>query len=365
MLKSLSRLALGAALSALAAFGPMGANAAETRLLNVSYDPTRELYTEINQLFAAKWKAQTGDTLIIDQSHGGSGKQARSVIDGLNADVVTLALGWDITAIERAGLIKSGWQNKLPYNASPYTSTIAFLVRKGNPKNIHDWKDLLRPEVQAVTANPKTGGGARWVYLAMWGALAKANTHDLSTAAGQEAAKAAAAAATDFPAYRNAEVQAQVAEIYNKHVPVLDAAARGATVSFAQKELGDVLLNWENELWLARDEFGADKFEIVYPQSSILTEPPVAVVDKVVDAHGTRAVAEAYLNFLYTPEAQDLIGQLHYRPRDIAALQKNSASLPKIALFTIGETFGDWEKAQKTFFSDGGLFDQIYKPLNK
>jgi len=353
---------IGATVGLLALLGAGAATAADIRLLNVSYDPTRELYTQFNEFFAAKAKAQTGDKITIEQSHGGSGKQARSVIDGLNADIVTLALGWDITAIERAGLINPGWQSKFPYNSSPYTSTIAFLVRKGNPKNIHGWKDLLRPDVAAITANPKTGGGARWVYLAIWGGLAKAQTHDFATAEGQAQAAAGAAAAKDFPAYQNADVQAQVAEIYNKHVPVLDAAARGATVTFAQKQIGDVLLNWENELWLARDEFGAEKFDIVYPETSILTEPPVAVVDKIVDQHGTRAVAEAYLKALYTPEAQDLIGQMHYRPRNLDALKKYSADLPRVPFFTIDETFGGWEKAQKTFFADGGLFDQIYKP---
>ena len=336
------------------------APAAETRLLNVSYDPTRELYTLYNDLFAKAWKARTGDDVRIEQSHGGSGKQARSVIDGLNADVVTLALGWDINAIQRAGLIDPGWEKKLPYNSSPYTSTIAFLVRKGNPKNIRDWGDLLKPGVQAVAPNPKTGGGARWVFLAIWGGLAKAPTHDLSSARGQ--AEAGAASAKTFPVYDNAEVEAKVAEIYRAHIPVLDSAARGSTVTFAQKQIGDVLLNWENELWLARDEFGADKFEIVYPSSSILTEPPVAVVDRVVDRNNTRAVAEAYLQGLYTPEAQDIIGQLNYRPRNAEALKKFSADLPNIPLFTIDETFGGWDKAQKAFFGDGGAFDRIFQP---
>jgi sulfate transport system substrate-binding protein len=361
----LSRRAMGAALGLVALFGAAPvAQAAQVRLLNVSYDPTRELYTHYNELFAAKYKAETGDIVTIEQSNGGSGKQARSVIDGLNADVVTLALGWDITAIERAGLINPGWEKKFPYGASPYTSTIAFLVRKGNPKGIKDWKDLFKPGVQVITANPKTSGGARWVYLALWGALAKANTHDFSTATGQAEAAAAGAAARDFPAYRNFEVQAQIADLFNNHVPVLDAGARGATVSFAQKQLGDVLLNWENELWLAQEEFGADKFDIVYPPASILTEPPVAVVDKVVDQRGTRAVAEAYLKGLYSPEAQDLVGELHYRPRSLEALKKFSAQLPNIPFFTIDETFGGWEKAQTTFFADGGTFDKIYKPAN-
>jgi sulfate transport system substrate-binding protein len=356
-------IAVGVALGLGLLFSGSVARATETHLLNVSYDPTRELYSAFNQFFAEKYKAETGNIVKIEQSHGGSGKQARSVIDGLNADVVTLALGWDITAIERAGLINPGWQDRYPNHSTPYTSTIAFLVRKGNPKNIHDWKDLLRPDVAAIAANPKTSGGARWVYLALWGALAKARTHDFSTAEGVAEANAGAGA-KDFPVYRNGEVQAQVAEFYNNHVPVLDAGARGATVTFAQKQIGDVLLNWENELWLARDEFGADKFDIVYPRTSILTEPPVAVVDKVVDQRGTRAVAEAYLKALYTPEGQDLIGQLHYRPRDLDALNKHSADLPKVPFFTIEETFGGWEKAQKTFFTEGGLFDQIYKPTN-
>jgi sulfate transport system substrate-binding protein len=359
----ISRRAVTAGLGLAALFGAGStAEAANIRLLNVSYDPTRELYTQYNEWFAAQYKKQTKDTVSIEQSHGGSGKQARSVIDGLNADVVTLALGWDIIAIERAGLINPGWEKKLPYNASPYTSTIGFLVRKGNPKGIHDWSDLWKPGVEVITANPKTSGGARWVYLALWGALAKANTHDFSTAQGQAEATAAGASAKDFPAYQNAEVQARIADLFNNHVPVLDAGARGATVSFAQKQLGDVLLNWENELWLARDEFGEDKFDIVYPPTSILTEPPVAVVDKVVDQRGTRAVAEAYLKGLYSPEAQDLAGQLHYRPRSLDALKKYNAELPDIPFFTIDETFGGWVKAQTTFFADGGTFDQIYKP---
>ena len=348
----------------LAALLGSAASAADLRLLNVSYDPTRELYAAIGQAFAVKWKAETGDTVKVDLSNGGSGKQARSVIDGLNADVVTLALGWDVTAIEKAGLINPGWQGKFPNNASPYTSTIAFLVRKGNPKGIKDWSDLLRPDVQVITANPKTSGGARWVFLALWGAFANAGTHDFSTVAGQAEAKTAIGAAKDFPAYNDAATRGKVAEIFNKHVPVLDTGARGATVTFAQKQIGDVLLNWENELWLARDEFGPEKFDIVYPKKSILAEPPVAVVDKVVDQRGTRKAAEAYLSYLYTPAAQDVIGQLHYRPRDVAALNKYSAELPKIPLFTIDETFGGWPKAQSTFFADGGVFDQFYKQTN-
>jgi sulfate/thiosulfate transport system substrate-binding protein len=334
------------------------AKSEEVKLLNVSYDPTRELYTDINDLFAERYKARTGVTVTFEQSHGGSSKQARSVIDGLKADVVTLGAAWDITAIEHAGLIKHGWQEKLPYNSSPYTSTVGFLVRKGNPKNIKDWKDLTRPGVQVIVPNPK----ARWAFLALWGATAHAKTHDLTTFEGLTEAQAAARTARDFPVYQNAESRAVIEKFYNNNVPVLDTGARGATVTFAQKQLGDVLLNWENELWLALDEFGKDKFEIVYPSNSILGEPPVAVVDEVVDKKGTRDVAEAYLKFLYTPEAQEIVAQLHYRPRDIEALKKYGADLPPIPLFTIDEIFGGWAKAQEAFFTEGALFDQIYRP---
>jgi sulfate/thiosulfate transport system substrate-binding protein len=338
------------------------AKSKETKLLNVSYDPTRELYTEINDLFAERYKTRTGVSVTFEQSHGGSSKQARSVIDGLKADVVTLALAWDIIAIERAGLIKPGWQQKLPYNSCPYTSTVGFLVRKGNPKNIKDWKDLTRSDVQVIVPNPKTSGAGRWAFLALWGATAKAKTHDLSTLEGLRESQAAAQMARDFPVYKNAEARAVIEKFYNNNVPVLDTGARGATVTFAQKQLGDVLLNWENELWLALDEFGKDKFEIVYPPSSILGEPPVAVVDEVVDKQDTREIAEAYLKFLYTPEAQAAAAQLHYRPRDVDALKQYSAELPPIPFFTIDETFGGWEKAQKAFFSEGALFDQLYRP---
>lgn len=359
----ISRRHFVAATGALAASAPFSPAWCQTvTLLNVSYDPTRELYTEINDGFAKAYQAQTGTAVKFEQSHGGSSKQARSVIDGLKADVVTLALAWDIIAIERAGLIKPGWQNKLPDNAAPYTSTVAFLVRKGNPKKIKDWADLNRDGVQVVTASPKTSGGGRWAFLAIWGAIAKAPTHNLSGTAGVADSKAAIAAAKDFPVLANAAAKAFITEFYNVHVPVLDTGARGTTVSFAQKGIGDVLLNWENELWLTLDEFGADKFEIVYPPTSILGEPPVAVVDSVVDQKGTRAVAEAYLQYLYTPEAQDVIGQLHYRPRDLEALKKYSAELPTLPLFTIDEVFGGWVKAHETFFADGAYFDQIYKP---
>jgi sulfate/thiosulfate transport system substrate-binding protein len=359
-----TRRTLLASLSTLAALGVTGRAGAQqsVQLLNVSYDPTRELYTEINDAFAGIWKSKTGAAVTIEQSHGGSGKQARSVIDGLKADVVTLALGWDITAIEKAGLIKAGWQTRLPDNASPYTSTVAFLVRKGNPKGIKDWADLIKPGIEVVAPSPKTSGGGRWAFLAAWGALAKAKAFDLATVEGNEAAKSEARQASSFPAYDSPDAKRFVTDLYNGHVPVLDTGSRGSTVSFAQKQIGDVLINWENELWLAKEEFGADKFDIVYPSVSILGEAPVAVVDAVVDQKGTRAVAEAYLAYLYTPEAQDVIGQLHYRPRDVAALKKYSADLPPLPLFTIDQAFGGWAKAHATFFADGALFDTLYKP---
>jgi sulfate/thiosulfate transport system substrate-binding protein len=352
-------------LALLLAAAPRPAMSEEVKLLNVSYDPTRELYSDINGLFAELYKARTGVNVVFEQSHGGSSKQARSVIDGLQADVVTLALAWDIIAIERAGLIKPGWQEKLPYNSSPYTSTVGFLVRKGNPKNIKDWKDLTRPDVQVIVPSPKTSGAGRWAFLALWGVNANAKTHDFSTALGLKESLAAARSAKEFPVYKNAESRAAIEKFYNNNVPVLDTGARGSTVAFAQKQLGDVLLNWENELWLAQSEFGKDKFDIVYPSSSILGEPPVAVVDEVVDKKGTRQIAEAYLKFLYTTEAQEAVAQLHYRPRDVEALKKYSAELPPIPLFTIDETFGGWVKAHEAFFADGALFDQIYKPAAK
>lgn len=343
--------------SALAAEGPPK----EVRLINVSYDPTRELYEEINPQFAAAYRAKTGTAVRIEQSHGGSSKQARGVIDGLQADVVTLALGWDITAIERAGLINPGWQNRLANHASPYTSTIVFLVRKGNPKGIKDWADLVKPGVEVIVSNPKTSGGARWAFLAAWGYAAGAHTYDLSSPEGVKAAADALQVAHAFPALSDPKAAAYITTLY-QHVPVLDTGARGSTVTFAQKGTGDVLVSWENEAWLAQEEFGPGKFEIVYPRVSILAEPPVAVVDKVVDAKGTRAVAEAYLKYLYTPEAQDTIGALHYRPRDLSVLKKYASTLPPIRLFTLDETFGSWEKAHKTFFVEGGVFDQIYQP---
>ncbi len=325
------------ALAALAA-GVMAATGvrAETTLLNVSYDPTRELYAAINKAFAAKWQADHGEAVRINQSHGGSGKQARAVIDGLEADVVTLALAYDIDAIADSGQTATDWQARLPQNSTPFTSTIVFLVRKGNPKHIHDWDDLIKDGVAVITPNPKTSGGARWNYLAAWG-YALAKNH------GDEAA------AKDF-----------VGKLY-AHVPVLDSGARGSTITFTQRGLGDVLLAWENEAYLAQHELG-DDLEVVVPSASILAEPPVAVVDQVVDHHGTRKVAEAYLTFLYTKEAQTIAAENYYRPRlaDVAEAFKDR--FPAINLFTIDTVFGGWRTAQQQHFADGGIFDQIFRP---
>ena len=316
------------------------AHAADVSLLNVSYDPTRELYQDVNQAFAKQWKAKTGDNLTIKQSHGGSGKQARAVIDGLDADVVTLALAYDTDAIAERGLLDKAWQKRLAHNASPYSSTIVFLVRKGNPKGIKDWNDLIKPGVAVITPNPKTSGGARWNYLAAWGyALKQPN--------------GSAASAKDF-----------LGKLY-KNVPVLDSGARGATTTFVERGIGDVLLAWENEALLAIKELGPDKVEIVAPSTSILAEPSVAVVDKVVDKRGTRKVAEAYLNFLYTDEGQDIIAKNYYRPSTEKASAKYGSQFPKVKLFTIDEVFGGWTKAQKEHFADGGFFDQIYQPGKK
>jgi sulfate transport system substrate-binding protein len=310
--------------------------AGDVSLLNVSYDPTRELYQSENAAFAKYWKKKTGQTVTISQSHGGSGKQARSVIDGLEADVVTLALANDIDAIADNKLLTPGWQQRLPYNSTPYTSTIVFVVRKGNPKHIKTWDDVVRPGVSVITPNPKTGGGARWVYLAAWGYKEKQS-------GSKEQAK-------NF-----------VKALY-KNVPVLDTGARGSTLTFTLRGIGDVLLAWENEAHLILDEMGSDKYEIVLPPVSILAEPPIAVVDKVVEKHGTRKVAEAYLNFLYTPEGQEIIAKNSYRPRSQAALKKYAANFPGIKLFTLREVFGNWRSAQKIHFSDGGYFDQITAP---
>ena len=309
--------------------------AADVSLLNVSYDPTRELYGDFNKAFAAAYQKETGKSIEIKQSHGGSGSQARSVIDGLQADVVTLALAYDIDAIAGKNLIAKDWQKKLPQNASPYTSTIVFLVRKGNPKGIKDWDDLIKSGVQVITPNPKTSGGARWNYLAAWG-------YALKKFGGEDKAK-------KF-----------VGDIF-KNVPVLDTGARGSTVTFVERGVGDVLLAWENEAFLAVKEFGKDKFEIVAPPLSILAEPPIAVVDTVADKKGTRAAAEAYLKYWYTKEGQEIAARNFYRPRDAAVGEKYADSFAKVDLFTIDDVFGGWTKAQKEHFGEGGVFDQIYK----
>jgi sulfate transport system substrate-binding protein len=314
------------------AAGP--ASARDITLLNVSYDPTRELYQDINRAFAAQWKAQHGDNVVIRMSHGGSGTQARSVADGLPADVVTLALASDIDALADHGLVEKNWQQRLPDNASPYTSAIVFLVRKGNPKHIEDWPDLIKPGVQVITPNPKTSGGARWNFLAAWG-------YALQQPGGNE---------TKARAYVHALFQ---------HVPVLDTGARGATNTFVQRGIGDVLLAWENEAFLAQRELGKDKFDIVVPSMTILAEPPVAVVDANVAKDGNRAVAEAYLKFLYTPQAQDIEARHFYRPRLAAVAQQYASQFPAVKTFTIAQLFGDWRKAQAKFFADGGVFDQI------
>jgi sulfate transport system substrate-binding protein len=311
------------------------AYAADVTLLNVSYDPTRELYVDFNKAFASAYQKETGKSVEIKQSHGGSGSQARAVIDGLQADVVTLALAYDIDAIAAKGLVAADWQKRLPLNASPYTSTIVFLVRKGNPKGIKDWDDLVKPDVSIITPNPKTSGGARWNYLAAWGyALKKSGSAD--------------------------KAKQFVADLY-KNVPVLDTGARGSTVTFVERGVGDVLMAWENEAFLAQREFGKDKFEIVSPPLSILAEPPVAIVDAVADKKGTRAVAEAYLRYWYTREGQEIAARNSYRPRDPEIAKQYENSFANVELFTIDEVFGGWAKAQKEHFGEGGVFDQIYK----
>jgi len=335
-----SVLAQGFALGALGVSAPAIAQTADSTLLNVSYDPTRELYQDINKAFGEQWKAQTGAQLKIRQSHGGSGKQARTVIDGLDADVVTLALAYDIDEMANRGLLAKDWAKRLPQNSTPYSSTIVFLVRKGNPKGIKDWNDLARPGIAVITPNPKTSGGARWNYLAAWG-------HALKQPGGTDAS------ARDF-----------VSKVF-KNVPVLDSGARGATTTFVERGIGDVLIAWENEALLAIKELGPDKVEIVAPKLSILAEPPVAVVDKVVDKRNTRKAAEAYLKFLYTDAGQEIIAKNYYRPTVEKEAKKYAAQFPKVTLFSIDEVFGGWAKAQKTHFSDGGTFDQIYQPSAK
>jgi sulfate/thiosulfate transport system substrate-binding protein len=330
MLKSFVRCA-----AVLAVTGALGASLGA--LLNVSYDPTRELYTAINAAFTKQWQAKTGKTVQIRQSHGGSGAQARAVSDGLQADVVTLALAYDIDAVQKAGLINDvAWQKRLPQNSAPYTSTIVFLVRKGNPKGIKDWSDLVRAGIGVITPNPKTSGGARWNYLAAW-------------EYGKRRGGGTDAKAREF-----------VTQLF-KNVPVLDSGARGATTTFVQRGIGDVLLAWENEAYLAVAE-GKGQVEIVVPSLSIVAEPPVAVVDKVVDKKGTRAVAEAYLQFLYSAEGQEIAARHHYRPRDAKVAAKYAGTFAQVKLFTIDEAFGGWQNAQKAHFADGGTFDQIYRP---
>ncbi|GIP15644.1 sulfate transporter subunit [Paenibacillus montaniterrae] len=307
------------------------------KLLNVSYDPTRELYVEFNEAFAKYWLEKEGQEVTIEQSHGGSGKQGRAVVDGLEADVVTLALGYDIDAIVEAGLLTDDWQSQFEHNSSPYTSTIVFLVRKGNPKNILDWNDLIKDGVEVITPNPKTSGGARWNYLAAWGYALKQNNND------EEAAK-------QF-----------VSELF-KHVPVLDTGARGSTTTFVEREIGDVLLAWENEAYLSINELGPDKFDIVYPSLSILAEPPVAIVDKIVDKRGTREVAEAYLQYLYSDEGQTIAGKNYYRPTTPEIAEQFKDQFPELELLQIDKDFGGWQAAQEKHFADGGIFDQIYTP---
>lgn len=333
------KLILAPLIAALLAASAANAGAAPTQLLNVSYDPTRELYVAVNAAFAKSWKAQTGQDVTIRQSHGGSGKQARSVIDGLPADVVTLALAYDIDEIaQRAKSLPANWQSRLPNNSAPYYSTIVFLVRKGNPKQIHDWDDLAKPGIKVITPNPKTSGGARWNYLAAWGYAQKTYGSPLK--------------ARDF-----------LVKLF-RNVPVLDSGARGSTTTFVQRGQGDVLIAWENEAYLAVNQLGKGKFDIVTPSVSILAEPPVAVVDANVDKNGTRKAAEAYLRFLYTPAAQQIIARNYYRPRDPAVAAQYKGQFPNVPLFTIAN-FGGWQRAQTVHFNDGGLFDQILEEAKK
>jgi len=339
MKSSLRRWVLVAMFSlSLGTVTPARAYQGETTLLNVSYDPTRELYQDYNAAFAKYWKAKTGKSVTIQQSHGGSGKQARAVIDGLEADVVTLALAYDIDAIaEKASLLPKDWQSRLPSGSSPYTSTIIFLVRKGNPKNIKDWDDLIKPGVSVITPNPKISGGARWNYLGAWGYALKKSGGDESKA-------------RDF-----------ISKLY-KNVPVLDSGARGSTTTFVERGIGDVLIAWENEVLLGAKDLGENKFVIIAPPVSILCEPTVSLVDKVVDKKGTRAVAQGYLEYLYSPEGQEIVAKRYYRPRSELVAKKYASQFPKVKLFTLAEIVGDWQKTQKIHFADGGVFDQVYQP---
>lgn len=329
-------LTLSALITVLALINPLVASAASVSLLNVSYDPTRELYQEFNTAFAKHWQAKTGDSVTFKQSHGGSGKQARAIVDGLEADVATLALAYDIDQLHEKGkLIPKDWQKRLPNNSSPYTSTIVFLVRKGNPKNIKDWNDLVKPGISVITPNPKTSGGARWNYLAAWAYAMKQNNND------------------------EAKAREFVGRLF-RNVPVLDSGARGSTTTFVERGIGDVLLAWENEAFLAQKELGPDKVDIVVPSLSILAEPPVTVVDKVVDKRKTRKVAEAYLQYLYSDEGQEIAAKNYYRPRSEAVARKYEKQFPKVQLVTI-DGFGGWQQTQKKHFADGGIFDQIYQ----
>lgn len=330
-------LSLTALIALLALANPLVASAANVSLLNVSYDPTRELYQEFNAAFAKQWQAKTGDVVTVKQSHGGSGKQARAIVDGLEADVATLALAYDIDQLSEKGkLIPKDWQKRLPHNSSPYTSTIVFLVRKGNPKNIKDWNDIVKPGISVITPNPKTSGGARWNYLAAWAYALKHNNND------------------------EAKAKEFVGKLF-KNVPVLDSGARGSTTTFVERGIGDVLLAWENEAFLAQKELGPEKVDIVVPSLSILAEPPVTVVDKVADKRKTRKVAEAYLQYLYSDEGQEIAAKNYYRPRSEAIAKKYEKQFPNINLITIDDVFGGWQKAQKAHFADGGVFDQIYQ----
>ena len=332
---NLTRILVGIGIALIAGLGAARAVNTQT-MLNVSYDPTREFYEDYDTAFINYWKHKTGNDVTINLSNGGSGKQARAVIDGLEADVVTLGLAYDIDAISRkAGLLPANWQSRLPYNSTPYTSTIVFLVRKGNPKAIKDWPDVVKPGISVITPNPKTSGGARWAYLAAWG-------YALRAPGGDEAK------AKDF-----------VTRLY-RNVPVLDSGARGSTTTFVERGIGDVLLAWENEAYLAINKFGRDKFEIVYPSTSILAEPPVALVDKVVERHGTRAAAEAYLEYLYSEQGQEIVARHYFRPR-LTVAARSSPDFPQLKMFTVDAVFGGWQKAQKTHFDDGGTFDQIYR----
>jgi sulfate transport system substrate-binding protein len=332
-MRVLCKIALAVAIIG-SSFASVAGNAAPVQLLNVSYDPTRELYQEINSVFAKKWLADTKEQVSIKQSHGGSGKQARAVIDGLQADVVTLALAYDVDEIAQHGLIARNWQARLPFNSAPYYSTIVFLVRHGNPKNIHDWDDLIRPGIGVITPNPKTSGGARWNYLAAYGYARRKYGSD-------------------------AKANGFMAKLF-RNVPVLDSGARGSTTTFVERGQGDVLIAWENEAILATRELGKGKFDIIIPSVSILAEPPVAVVDKNVDKHGNRKVAEAYLKFLYSPTAQFIIANNYFRPRNRAVAAKYNSQFPNLPLFTVGKNFGGWARAQKIHFDDGGTFDQVF-----